>query len=160
MASSSALIPMPQTKAPARLRLAAQAPTLRIAFILFLVLLILFGWLHLILAMHIASTTRLIHEQELVQDKLERDKAALLQQIAEAESPRKMETRLRAADYVRKEPLFLGAFSPVAMEADDDTGLGSSSFASATSTETTSSTSGSLLDSVLGELGTWSQTEQ
>jgi hypothetical protein len=160
MASSSALIPMPQTKASARLRLAAQAPTLRIAFILFVVLLILFGWLHLILAMHIASTTRLIHQQEKVQDKLDRDKAALLQQIAEAESPRNMETRLEAAGYVREEPLFLGASSPITMEADDDISLGSSSSASATSTETSSSISGSLLDSVLGELGTWSETEQ
>jgi hypothetical protein len=110
--------------------------------------------------MHIASTTRLIHEQEKVQDKLDRDKAALLQQIAEAESPRNVEARLEAAGYVRKEPLFLGASSPITMEADDELGHGSSSSASATSTDTTSSMSGSLLGSVLGELGTWSETEQ
>ena len=160
MASSSALIPMPQTKASARLRLAAQAPTLRTAFILFMVLLILFGWLHLILAMHIASTTRLIHQEEKVRDKLDRDRAALLQQIAEAESPGNMEARLEADDYVLGEPLFLGASSPVTLEADDDVGIGSPSSGSATSTETGSSMSGSLLNSVLGELGTWSETEQ
>ena len=160
MASRSVPIPIPQTRSATRLRLVTQPSTLRIAFILFVVLLILFGWLHLIMAMHIASTSRQIQVQEQVREKLGRDKAALLQQIAEKEAPKNMEMRAQEKGYVRPDPVYLRVPGAVAPAANDGSGLAPSSAPSAAETEAASSTGRSLLNSVLGQLGAWAEAEQ
>ena len=108
MATQSLPIPMPQAQARSQARTSSSRfPSVRIAIAVFAALLILFGWLHLLLAMQTASTNRmiLIKEEELSIQK--RDNAVILRKIAEEESPRKLETRLLEAGYKVSEPLFL-----------------------------------------------------
>jgi hypothetical protein len=99
MASHSLPIPVPQARVRSEAHTSSRLPSVQVTIAVFAALLILFGWLHLLLAMQIASTDRQIlsKNEELRMQK--RDNAAVLRHIAEAESPRNMEDRIELEDY-------------------------------------------------------------
>jgi hypothetical protein len=125
-------------------------PSIRIAIAIFAALLILFGWLHLLLAMQTTSTNRLIMikaEELRVQN---RDNAAVLRKIAEAESPRSMESRILVAGYEANERIYLHLPQPV---AEGPTGSEGQELSSSRATDrevTSASESSSLWQSILG----------
>ncbi len=89
------------------LRLIGRVPSTRTILIIFVALLILFSWLHFILALQIASTGRQIQIQTEELQKIERENTAILQDIAEAESPRRLAERARSLGYEPQQPIYL-----------------------------------------------------
>jgi hypothetical protein len=106
MASHSLPIPFPQAQERTRAPATSRTPSLWTAVVIFVALLILFGWLHLIVALQIASTNREIQIMTQDLDVMERQRAILLRQIAEAESPILLEKRLLLGGYQPKEPVY------------------------------------------------------
>jgi hypothetical protein len=107
MASHSLPVPVPQARERSQLHVANRLPSLRVAVAVFAALLILFAWLHLLVAMQIASTNRLIMQRTAELDRLERDKQAILLKIAQSESPIVMVQRLLEEGFVRQELMYL-----------------------------------------------------
>mgnify|MGYP001823096172 FL=1 len=107
MASHSLPVPVPLARERSLLHVAYRLPSLRIAVAAFAALLILFAWLHLLLAMQIASTNRLITERTAELSRLERDKQVILLKIAQSESPIVMTQRLLEEGFVRQELMYL-----------------------------------------------------
>ena len=107
MASHSLPVPVPQARERSQLHVANRLPSLRIAVAVFAALLILFAWLHLLVAMQIASTNRLITERTAELSRLERDKQVILLKIAQSESPIVMTQRLLEEGFVRQELMYL-----------------------------------------------------
>jgi hypothetical protein len=90
MASHSLPVPYRQPSQHALTQGATRVPSLRTVAIVFVILLILFQWLHLILALEMAATSR---EMQLITEEIEQQErlnALLLRAIAEAESPRRL----------------------------------------------------------------------
>ena len=84
-------------------------------------LLILFAWLHLILALQIASTGRQIQMATEELKKLKRDNMAVVRDTAVAESEEKMAARAAALDYGPQAPVYLSldqAFAPTGPAVD------------------------------------------
>ena len=109
MASQSLPIPVPQTRA--WMRAGARAinrvlPLWTVVAIL-AALLILFGWLHLVLALQTTSTNRTIQERTAVLEKLERDQAVIVREIAAASAPGGLEDRARLAGFRTARPMYL-----------------------------------------------------
>lgn len=109
MASQSLPIPVPQTKT--WMRAGARAinrvlPLWTVVAIL-AALLILFGWLHLILALQVVSTNRAIQEGTQVLDKIERSQAIIVREIAEARSPERLEDRALQEGFQAHQPVYL-----------------------------------------------------
>jgi hypothetical protein len=137
----------------------ARVPTgtlpLGAAVALFAALLILFGWLHFILALQVAETNQQIQDSTRFLEGLRRTNATLRQQVARAQSPRLMEHQAIAAGYRPKKPIHIPL--PIASSAGAQTGIGagSPSRPDATATETTEFRMDSIVGSILAEIGTW-----
>jgi hypothetical protein len=82
-------------------------PSLRLTIAIFVALLILFAWLHLILALQVASTERQIQSAAAEIRKLERDQVALQHKIAESMSPAEMQGRLLEQGFRRSAPVYV-----------------------------------------------------
>ncbi len=80
-------------------RLASRAPSLRTAIVVFIAVLILFRWLHLILALDITSTGRQIQLRTEELGQHNRAIADLKNRIAVAESPSKLSDRAQELGY-------------------------------------------------------------
>jgi len=96
------------TQRPRRTK-TASPPTVPLRTALFggAALLILFAWLHLILALQIASTGRQIQIATEELQKLKRDNMALVRDTAIAESEEKMAERAAALGYGPQAPVYL-----------------------------------------------------
>ena len=154
MASHS--LPVPSERTQVRTRVQGSTPVLpiRTAIMVFSALLILFGWLHLILALQIASTDRQILEQSSVLDKAKRDKAAIMLQLAKAQSPEEMEKRAIRAKYRRQEPLYL-FMAQSSVEHINAPAAESTSLAASIATENSQPQEESLLETFISELADW-----
>lgn len=113
MASQSLPIPLPKVHERTQAHLATHAPSLKVVFIAFVALLILFLWLHLILAEDIATTGREIQTQTEVLHGLERDIAVLQRRIAEPESQHIMSQRAEQAEYELRKPIYVTVSRPL-----------------------------------------------
>ena len=71
------------------------------------ILFILFGWLHLILSLQIASTGRQIQIANDNLDRVQRENMALANEIAAAEAQESMSVRAKALGYGPHTPLYL-----------------------------------------------------
>jgi cell division protein FtsB len=106
-----------QTSERSRLRVPARAPSLRTAAIIFIGLLILFRWLHLILALQIASTSRQIQIATEELDRIDRHNTMLVREISETESPAGLSERALEAGYGPRQPIYLQTNLPLARPA-------------------------------------------
>jgi hypothetical protein len=70
-------------------------------------LLILFTWLHLVLALQIAATNRQLLTQAGELDRLVRDNGAVLVEIAQAQTPQKLQERALQMGFRPQEPVYL-----------------------------------------------------
>ncbi len=95
------------------------APSLRTAVIAFIVVLILFRWLHLILALQIAGTGRQIQEQTDTLLQLQRQNASLLDQASLAGSPQDLLDRSEQLGYRPGTPVYLNSDKPLATATGD-----------------------------------------
>jgi hypothetical protein len=102
-----------------RQHLSARAPSLRTAFVIFIGLLIVFRWLHLILALQIASTGREMQIQTEELQRIERHNAALQREIAGAESPQNLAERAYQQGYRPRQPIYLHTSQPLPPPATD-----------------------------------------
>lgn len=100
-----------------------RTPSLRTALIIFVSVLILFRWLHLILALQITSTGRQIQASTQLLQRMERETTALQAAIAEAESPVTLAAAARRLGYqpqpLRYIHLDVPLAAPTEMEPDD-----------------------------------------
>lgn len=76
-------------------------------------LLILFGWLHLILSLQIASTGRQIQVMQQELERSQRDNRALVRAIAEAEAQQNMAVRATVLGYGPQTPIYLPLTQPI-----------------------------------------------
>lgn len=117
MASRS--IPIPFRKSEqTRTQTMVYAPSLRTAVIAFIAVLILFRWLHLILALQIAGTGRQIQAQTDQLHQLERQNASLLDQASLAQSPQDLADRAEELGYRSGTPVYLTSDKPLATATD------------------------------------------
>jgi cell division protein FtsB len=100
-----------------RLRVPSRAFSLRTAIIVFVGLLILFRWLHLILALQLASTGRQIQIATQELQKAERYNATLVRQISEAEAPANLASRAARQGYGPGKLLYLRTDLPIGRPA-------------------------------------------
>lgn len=159
MASHSLPVPVPQARERSQIRVTSRLPLLRVAVAVFATLLILFAWLHLLVAMEIASTNRLIMAQTGKLERLERDKQAVLLKIAWEESPLAMEARLQNEGFVLQEPMYLDLSQASANLADSESTQPALLAESAIPEEKAASESPSLLESIIGGLKSSPETQ-
>jgi len=115
----------------------------------FVIVFILFLWLHFVLALQIASTGRQIQIGVEELNKLNRDNAAIRRDIAEAESPRALATRATELGYRLQVPVYLPLSRPIS-QAGDETEEDAPGMASEASEP-------SLWDALAEGLDTWAQ---
>jgi cell division protein FtsB len=118
MASPSISIPHSKIQKRERARLATRVLPMKAVIIAFVVLFILFLWLHFILAMDITSTYRQIEGKTGELDRLKRDSSALRREIAKVESLVDMSTRVEGQGYIFQEPLYLMLSQPLPPPTD------------------------------------------
>jgi hypothetical protein len=96
-----------------------------IIFVVFVVLLILFFWLHFIMAQQIESVGREIQAAQQELDKIQRKNDMLKGQIVNASTQKSMAQRAREHNYQPQEPLYLSVDQPLppSSQAWDETGL-------------------------------------
>jgi hypothetical protein len=85
----------------------------------FVIVFILFLWLHFVLALQIASTARQIQIGTEKLNKLDRSHAALQREIAEAESPRAMAARAKDLGYQPQVPIYLPLSRPISQSGNE-----------------------------------------
>ncbi len=118
MASHS--IPIPFRKSEqTRTQTMVYAPSLRTAVIAFIVVLILFRWLHLIMSLQIAGAGRQIQAETEKLLQLERQNALLLDQASVAESPQDLAGRAEELGYKPSTPVYLTSDKPLASATGD-----------------------------------------
>jgi hypothetical protein len=127
------------------------------AVALFAALLILFGWLHFILALQVAETNQQIQDGTELVAALRRTNATLRHQVASAQSPRLMESQAIAAGYQPKQPVYilLPQASSGVTEARIDTGMPQPQ--ETTIAETAQFQVSSFLAAILAEVDAWLQ---
>ena len=115
MASQSLPIATPQAQRQSRARILVRAPSLplRAAAIAFVVIIILFRWLHLIVSLQVASTNRQIQMSSAQLGQYDRENASLLCSIAQAASPRSLAARARELGYRPQAPAYVPANEPI-----------------------------------------------
>jgi hypothetical protein len=113
MASRSLPIPTRQAQKQVQARTWVHAPSLRAAIIAFVAVLILFRWLHLILALQIASTGRQIQLVNGELQRLERANSELQRRIAAAESPGILADEAIRLGYAPRLPLYVRVAEPI-----------------------------------------------
>jgi cell division protein FtsL len=119
VASHSLPVPFRQPSQHALTQGAARVPSLRTVAIVFVILLILFQWLHLILALEMAATSR---EMQHITEEIERQErlnALLLRAIAEAESPRRMGELAESLAYMPGTRVYIELGVPLAQASGE-----------------------------------------
>lgn len=129
--------------------LARRTPSSWTVLAIFVIVIILFLWLHFVLALQIASTGRQIQIATEDLHKLERANAAIQRQVAEAESPRELAERAHDLGYQPQVPVYLPLSRPISQAGDDtgDTGAGAAAQASGPP----------VWDALTDGLSTWTQ---
>lgn len=153
MASQSLPIQVPQTKSWMRAGARAVNRVLPLWTIVAILaaLLILFGWLHLILALQVAATNRTIQERTLELEAIERDQSTIVLEMAEAKSPQSLEARALRGEFEAHRPLYLILpQDPVETGPGTDPEAGASSDAS-TSSAASAGRGSTLLEAVVTE---------
>lgn len=112
MASIS--LPLSQARKRTEAKTANRTPSVRAIIIVCVALLILFGWLHLILALEIASTGRQIQIQTAQLDQIERRNDWLQWQAASVCSSANMAERAKSLGFEPQQPIYLPLLQPVA----------------------------------------------
>lgn len=119
MASHSLPVPFRQPSQHALTQGAARVPSLRTVAIVFVILLILFQWLHLILALEMGATSR---EMQLITEETEQQErlnALLLRAIAEAESPRRLAKHAETLGYLPGTRIYIELDHPLAQASGE-----------------------------------------
>ena len=101
------------TPQQARARSSRRIPALHIIIAVLIALLLLFLWMHFLLAMQIEATGREIQEEMVVLDRLERQNAALGRKIAESSSQEVLTRRAQEIGYELKTPHYLSLARPL-----------------------------------------------
>lgn len=104
----------PQPRKQARLHLAPRAPSAQAVIITSVALLILFLWMHFILAMEIETTGRQIQEGTEELRRISRENDALRREVAKAGSYRSLAERAEASGFERQPPTYLMLQEPLA----------------------------------------------
>ncbi len=159
MASHSLPVPVPQARERSQVHVTSRLPSLRVAIAVFAALLILFGWLHLLVAMQTAATDRQILDGEAELNRLERETQTVLLKVAGYESPRIMAQRLEEEGYVLQEALYLDLSQPIAQYTEgkiDQAPLAPSAAAE----QAIVSQPSSLLESIFGNLKSGPETQR
>lgn len=151
MASHSLPVPIHQARERSQVRMPShRMPSLRVAIAIFAALLILFAWLHLMVAMQITSTNRLILEREAELQRLERDVEAVMLKVAREESPGVVTERGQAAGYVNGDRIYIELAQPIVQEMDPEQGQQAVISNSAPALEPDRSHISVLLESIFG----------
>ena len=103
-----------------RARIVPRAPSLRTAIIVFIAVLVLFRWLHLILALQITSTGQQILNSTEILRKHEREITVLQRIIAEAESPTNLANVATGLGYSPRTPIYLPLAHPLGPPPSSD----------------------------------------
>lgn len=98
---------------------AVHAPSLRTAIIVSIAVLILFRWLHLLLALQITATSRQIQIRTDELGKLQRESALLQEEAAAAESPKYLAAEAARLGYGPRTPVYIPVEKLVAEPAVD-----------------------------------------
>jgi hypothetical protein len=154
MASQPLSIPAPQAERVEKYVSTRTIP-MRTVVAVFSALLILFAWLHFVLALQIASTNQQIYDERQALAKQERENAIILLRIAEAESPRNLEQRAILAQYEPQKPRYLMVKQTLDADATDTALDATAVSPSATDLQTASVQDQSLADVLAERLSTW-----
>jgi cell division protein FtsB len=155
MASHSLRMPVSQAREHVRARMKKRDLPLATAIIIFAALLILFGWLHFVLALQITATNEQIQARTEDWWKLKRDNATIRRELAEALSPRRMEPRAIGAGYRPQKPVHLVLPHLMAEDTKDGTVAGAPSTEAATSAENSTTQAKFPFEAVVDEVDTW-----
>ncbi len=101
------------TPQQARVRSSRRVPVLHIIIAVVIAVLLLFLWMHFILAMQIEATGRQIQEERVVLERFERQNAALGRRIAESSSQDLLTRRAQDMDYELRTPHYLFLARPL-----------------------------------------------
>lgn len=149
VAGRSRKSPSEQASSLARSSLSRHTPSSWTVLAAFIIVLILFLWLHFVLALQVASTGRQIQiGTEELQEQV-RANEAIQRDIAEAESPRAMATRARDLGYGPQTPVYLPLSRPVSQPGD-----GTGATVRSTAVEDSSP---SMWDTLADGVSTWAQ---
>lgn len=159
MASHSLPIPLPHTRERTETGITNRGLSVRTAIAIFAVLFLLFGWLHLFLALEITATNREIQNKMTELQKHKRDMAAILIEIAEAESPQEMELRVLNAGFRRQELVYLLLGQSSVLGTSEGAGRTTPSPKADEAIQASLSQSQSPLDTVFDELIAWLEAE-
>lgn len=107
MASQLLPTPFSQTREKTQMRATDRTLSARTVITIFIILLILFGWLHLILALEIASTGRQIQLKMDELLKIESENDDLQLETAEILSATEMVPRAESLGYSHQQPIYL-----------------------------------------------------
>jgi len=118
VASHSLPIALRQATKRSQAHASVRVPTLRTASIILIAVLILFRWLHLILALDITSTGRQIQKKTMELHQLERANAELQLQVAEGESPGRLSEEAARLGYQPRPPLYISVDQPMGSSMD------------------------------------------
>ncbi len=107
MTSRSLPIAFPNVRRQPRAIVNVHAPSLRAVIAVFIALVILFGWLHLILTLEIALTGREIQIKTEELEAITRHKSSLQQQISTLESPAVLAPAAYDMGFADRAPLYV-----------------------------------------------------
>lgn len=155
MASHSLRMPVWQAREHVRARMKKRDLPLAAAIIIFAALLILFGWLHLVLALQITATNEQIQTRTEEWQKIERKNATIRRGLAEAMSPRRMEPRAIEAGYRPQKPVHLALPHLAVEDTEKGTVAGAPSAEADTSAENSTAKAKFSFGSIVDEVDTW-----
>jgi hypothetical protein len=136
------------TSQQARARSNRRVPVLHIVVAVVIAVLLLFLWMHFLLAMQIEATGRQIQEEMVVLDRLERQNAALGRRIAENSSQELLTRRAEAMGYELVTPHYLQLARPLLEPANGNLEEGTGHSASSNDVGSSSSHALPFLDVV------------
>jgi hypothetical protein len=106
------------TPQQARARSSQRIPALHIVVAVVIAVLLLFLWMHFLLAMQIEATGRQIQEERVTLERLERQNAALARRIAESSSQDFLKRRAEDMGYELRAPHYLPLARPLLQPAN------------------------------------------
>ena len=121
MASKPISIAAPQATERVEQNLYTRTIPMRTIIAVFSALLILFAWLHFVLALQIATINQQIYNESQGLVRHERQNAVILLRIAEAESPQNFEQRAIQGQYKPQNPKYLVVKQILDSNAEDRT---------------------------------------
>ena len=157
MASHSVPIPVSRARDQVRARVTKSTLPLGAAIALFAALLILFGWLHFILALQVSETNQQIQDSTELLAALRRTNATLRDRVARAQSPRLMESQAITAGYQPKQPIHILLPPASSDAAQAGVGPGTPPPAKAMAAGNTGLHLSSILGAILAEVSAWWQ---